>query len=48
MLLIVSVLITVTTAAIDSKACVPGGTSAGQLGSMSQWWLATHRAAHPS
>ena len=48
LLLIVSVLITVTTAAIVSKAWVPGSAHAGQLGSMSERWLAEHRAAHAS
>jgi hypothetical protein len=46
MLFIVGVVIVLAAVAIIPRMRRPGGVSAGQLGWMSEQWLAEHRASH--
>jgi hypothetical protein len=45
-LLILCVLIASIAVVIGARMRVPGGVNAGQLGWMSEEWLAEHRASH--
>jgi hypothetical protein len=45
---IVGAVVTAVVAVIFITRRVPGGVSAGNLGHVSERWLADHRASHPS
>ena len=48
MLLIVILLLALTAVVISSRLRVPGGVNRGNLGWMSEQWLADYRASHLS
>lgn len=47
MLLILAVFVTVIVVVVIFRLRVPGGVNAADLGSVSDRWLADHRASHP-
>jgi hypothetical protein len=48
MLFIIGAVVTLTAVLVIARVRVPGGVNAATLGSMSEQWLAEHRASHPS
>ena len=48
MLFILGVLFTLTAVVVIPRARVPVGVNAGNLGWMSERWLAEYRASHPT